>query len=53
MILLSSTRSACRVSVDGVDVDFLGFGAVVGCDVGGATRGWSDGVDGSKGGGEG
>lgn len=29
------------------------LGADVGCDVGGATRGWSDGVEGSKGGGDG
>jgi len=55
LILLSSTRRACRVSGDddGVDADFLGFGVDVGWDVGGATSGWSDGVEGSNGGGDG
>jgi hypothetical protein len=42
------------VSVDGVDVGFVDFGVVVvGWDVGGTTRGWRDGVEGSKGGGDG
>jgi len=54
LILLSSTNSACRVSVGGIGGNFVVFGADVGWEVGGgATRGWSDGVDGSKGGGDG